>query len=122
MGNLQEQSWDEVMYSPTAEEIRGKVATCTQNCWMVTTARTAMRNPRLPMLPKSKPLFWVIENKIKVTLGMKIDFRKYIDYNNVRKDASTVVRPSYLGIKGFKRRLQRTNDPHYIHIGEFYNR
>lgn len=122
MGNLQQQAWDDVLHSPTAEQIRGKVAACTQNCWMVTTARTAMRNPRLPMLPKSKPLRWVIENKLKVTLGMKIDFRRYIDYNNVRTDPSPVARPSYLGIKGFKRRLQRSNDAHYIHIGDFYNR
>lgn len=122
LGNLHEQTWQEVLQSPTAEQIRAKVAACAQNCWMVTTARTAMRNPRLPMLPKAGPLLWVIQNKLRVTLGRPIPFSSYIDYTNVRKDATPVARQSYLGLRGFKRRLQRTHDAHYTHIGEFFNR
>lgn len=46
MGSLHESSWDEIVSSPAAEEQRKKVAVCKHNCWMVSSAKTAMRNPR----------------------------------------------------------------------------
>ncbi|HTR81193.1 MAG TPA: radical SAM/SPASM domain-containing protein [Bacteroidota bacterium] len=120
-GNLEEQSWEEVFNGPKAVEIRKKVAACTQNCWMVTTARTAMRNPRLTFLPKLPVMAWVVLNKAKVTLGRDIDFDAYIDFNNIRHDLTAPDRPSYLGIPE-KRKLHKKEEVHYTQFGEFFNR
>ena len=56
MGNLGKQSWSEILEGPLATTIREQVGACKQNCWMVTTARTAMRSRRIPALPKRAPL------------------------------------------------------------------
>ena len=119
LGNLARQSWTEIMTSPKASELRARVAACTQNCWMVTTARTAMRNPWIPQLPKLGPLGWVMRNKLRVTVGRPVDFRA-IDYHDVRRDARAPARPSYL-TQTVKRLPQRAADPHYPQ-GPFFNR
>ncbi len=122
MGNLAAQSWDEIMTGERARALRAQVAACPQNCWMVTTARTAMRNPRLTFLPKRKPLQWVIESKLRVSLGLPLDFSRYIDYSRVQQDAVKPPRPSFLGIKGVRRNLRPKTGPHYAAFGEFFNR
>jgi len=119
MGNLQKQNWEEILSSQVAEKSRAKVENCKQNCWMVTTARTAMRSKIFTMLPKLQPLFWVIENKIKATVGKDISFNKYINYDDV-KPSPQVKRTSFLN-KSFKSKIQKADDPHYIQ-GEFINR
>ena len=86
---------------------------------MVTTARTAMRSNLLPMLPKTKPLLWVLKNKIKVSLGRPICFNQVIDYGDVA-DSPHVERTSYLN-QPRKVKLQLKTDPHYV-LKEFYNR
>jgi MoaA/NifB/PqqE/SkfB family radical SAM enzyme len=121
MGNLEEQTWKDVFTGKCASEIRNKVSACSQNCWMVTTARTAMRHPRFTFLPKRKPFWWVIKNKVKVSIGRSIDFDKYIDYSQATM-APAPLRQSYLGGSAIKRRLQRKSDVHYVQIGEFHNR
>jgi MoaA/NifB/PqqE/SkfB family radical SAM enzyme len=57
MGNLQERSFDEIWSSPEAAEARGKVARCTSGCWMICSARTAIRRaaPRV--------LLWALRAK-----------------------------------------------------------
>ena len=95
MGNLEKQSWNEIADGEKAADIRKKVAACTQNCWMVTTARTAMRNPKLPSLPKAQPFWWVIVNKIRVTLGLPIPFDRYIDYNKIQQVGEVPHREYY---------------------------
>ena len=72
------------MQSEAAKSSSGKVAQRKQNCWMVTTARTAMRSTLVPQLPKPKPLAWVLKNKLNVLAGRRIDFDKYIDYSQVQ--------------------------------------
>ena len=119
LGNLARQSWAEIIEGPKAAEMRAKVAACTQNCWMVTTARTAMRSPLLPQLPKFAPLSWVLKNKLRVTLGLPVDFSA-IDYGDVRTDAQVLRRPSYLG-ETVKRIPQRAAEAHYPQ-GPFFNR
>jgi MoaA/NifB/PqqE/SkfB family radical SAM enzyme len=119
MGNLKSQSWQEITDSQLAKESRCKVADCKQNCWMVTTARTAMRSNVIPGFPKIQPLLWVLENKIKANLGMPIAFDRYINYADVRNNPQ-VGRTSFLN-KTFKSRIQKELDPHYIQK-EFYNR
>jgi MoaA/NifB/PqqE/SkfB family radical SAM enzyme len=120
MGNLEKQSWDEIVNGKKAEEIRNKVAQCTQNCWMVTTARTAMRNPFITFLPKLGPLRWVILNKIKASLGININFENYINYNKVEPSNKELKRESYLGLTT-KRNIQSKNEKHY-NMGDFINR
>jgi len=96
LGNLEKQSWQDIITSERARETIGKVKACAQNCWMVTTARTAMRSSLVPQLPKWAPMQWVIWNKLKVTFGGSVDFQSYIDYANV--EASPLVpRQSFLG-------------------------
>ena len=62
---------------------------------MVTTARTAMRSTLIPQAPKAGPLLWVLKNKLKATLGAKIDFDRYINYADV-EPTPQVPRVSYL--------------------------
>ena len=114
IGNLAKESWDTIISSESAKNSIAKVRACEQNCWMVTTARTAMRSNLIPNAPKAGPLFWVLKNKLKVALGQKIDFDSYIDYANV-KPSPQVPRVSYLEhhdkVKLVKGR--DTTDKHY---------
>jgi MoaA/NifB/PqqE/SkfB family radical SAM enzyme len=96
LGNLAKQSWDDIIGSDQAKDSVRKVKACEQNCWMVTTARTAMRSNLAPQLPKMTPMAWVAWNKLKVSLGGKVDFESYIDYGHVM-DSPLVPRHSYLG-------------------------
>ena len=121
MGNLAEQSWEEIVEGPKAKEIRGKVAACRQNCWMVTTARCAMRNPLFPSLPKLRPFLWVLKNKLKTALGLPVNFDDYIDYGNIVHDAHAPKREFYLEKKE-KGRVQTKDDEHYTFLGDFFNR
>lgn len=43
MGNLNEQTWDELWNSPQAERVRQNVRCCQRNCWMIGSAAPAMR-------------------------------------------------------------------------------
>jgi MoaA/NifB/PqqE/SkfB family radical SAM enzyme len=83
MGNLAKQSWADILASDQARKAIQKVHGCEQNCWMVTTARTAMRSTLIPQAPKLGPLMWVMKNKLKVELGQAIAFDKYINYSHV---------------------------------------
>ena len=96
LGNLARQSWNEIVSSEQARASIGKVAACTQNCWMVTTARTAMRSSIAPQLPKLGPAIWVLVNKLRTLLGSDIPYEKYIDYTQVEQ-SPMVQRESYLG-------------------------
>ena len=118
MGNLKRQSWKEILNSEEAKKSCAKVGVCTQNCWMVTTARTAMRSNIIPGFPKLEPLLWVLKNKLKVSLGKEICFDQYIDYSHVKK-SPFVQRTSYLDAQ-IKKNLQREEDPHYTQ-GAFVN-
>lgn len=43
MGNLNDQSWDELWTSAQAEDVRRKVRRCDRQCWMIGSASPAMR-------------------------------------------------------------------------------
>ena len=130
MGNLEKQSWDDIVNSDEANISYKKVKECEQNCWMVTTARTAMRSKVSPSLPKIGPALWVLTNKLRVMLGKEIPFNKYINYSNVlpnvitsvektQKPAEQIKRISWLNEKPEKK-IQKKTDVHYKH-GEYYN-
>jgi MoaA/NifB/PqqE/SkfB family radical SAM enzyme len=115
VGNLEEQSWDAVFHGQQAAEARKKVTQCTQNCWMVGSARTAMRNPRFTRLPKLGPLLWVITNKIRLTLGIDIEFNRYIDYSRVHRDQNVNRRVSFLD-RPIKAVVETKSEPHYREV------
>lgn len=121
LGNLEKQEWDEIWDSPTVEEVKAKVSKCTHNCWMVGSAKTAMRLRKYPKLPRLKPLLWVIYNKLKITLGGSINFERYLNFQNIPTNNQPVRRKSFLEEKG-KRHIQHKYDPHYHKFGEFFNK
>ena len=69
MGNLHEQTWDEIMTSEQAHRALAEVDACTQRCWMTGTAVPAMRK-HLPAVT-----WWVGRNKLRVALGRPVDLR-----------------------------------------------
>ena len=59
MGNLNEQSWDELWNSAQADEVRQKVRKCDRNCWMIGSVSPAMHKYIW------KPAWWVARHKFK---------------------------------------------------------
>lgn len=121
MGNLREQTWEEIYYGPLAKEIREKVAVCPQNCWMVSSAKTAIRSRIHPQIPKLKVALWVLVNKIRVILNKRIPFEKYVDYSNVNKDEIIIKREYYLN-KNIRRILQPSKSQRYSQLKDYFNR
>jgi Fe-coproporphyrin III synthase len=95
LGNLKDQEWSDIVANGEKRGVLGKVKSCEQNCWMVTTARTAMRSNVVKQMPKFGPMAWVLRNKLKVMAGQPIDFNKYIDYSHV-EPTPRIQRDSYL--------------------------
>lgn len=122
LGNLKEQSWDEIYNGRQAVKIRTTVAACPQNCWMVGSARTAMRHPVFTRLPKFKPLWWVLVNKVRVTLGVPIPFKRYVDFGVAGQHPVGIKRQSYLEAPSVKRQLHTEKSGHYDAFGKFHNR
>lgn len=58
MGNLHQQSFEEIFYSKQAENVRNFVRRCPKNCWMIGTAGPAMKKNIL------KPSRWIIKQKM----------------------------------------------------------
>ncbi|MGC2300158.1 MAG: radical SAM protein [Acidobacteriaceae bacterium] len=57
MGNLREQSWDEIWYSPQAERAREAVRNCARQCWMIGSVSQEIRKHPVG------PLGWVVKHK-----------------------------------------------------------
>jgi Fe-coproporphyrin III synthase len=57
MGNIREQSFDEIWHGPKAAEVRKAVSECTMNCWMVGSAAPAMKKA-IPTVLK-----WILRNR-----------------------------------------------------------
>lgn len=121
MGNIRKQTWEEIYNGELAQKVRKEVSVCPQNCWMVSSAKTAIRSKINPKLPKFGVMSWVIINKIKVTLGLPIKFEKYVDYENIKVDKKIVKRSSYLGIT-VKKELQSKESKKYTQLETYYNR
>jgi len=60
MGNLNDQTWDEIWNSERAEQVRNMVKTCNKNCWMIGSAAPAMWHRPL------RPIMWVAKRKLGV--------------------------------------------------------
>lgn len=72
MGNLNEQTWDELWSSKQAENVRQKVRCCDRNCWMIGSVSPAMHKYIWV------PLFWVLRHKFLRFFKKK----KYSMYEN----------------------------------------
>lgn len=72
MGNLNEQSWDELWNSEKAEKVRKFVRNCDRNCWMIGSVSPAMHKYI------HKPMRWVIKHKFLRFFKKK----KYSMYEN----------------------------------------
>ena len=72
MGNLNEQSWDELWNSGKAESFRKKVRSCDRNCWMIGSVSPAMHKYIWV------PAIWVIKHKFLRFFKKK----KYSMYEN----------------------------------------
>lgn len=59
MGNLHEQTWDEIWYSEQAAKVREQVKCCDKNCWMIGSAAPAMKQ-RIWV-----PAWWIVKHKLK---------------------------------------------------------
>ena len=65
MGNLNNQSWDELWNSVEAENVRKKVRCCDRDCWMIGSVSPAMHKYIW------KPAWWVFTHKVKSVFGGK---------------------------------------------------
>jgi MoaA/NifB/PqqE/SkfB family radical SAM enzyme len=72
MGNLNEQTWDELWSSEAAEQVRCKVRSCNRNCWMIGSVSPAMHKYI------RVPAWWVIKHKFLFFWKKK----KYSMYEN----------------------------------------
>jgi MoaA/NifB/PqqE/SkfB family radical SAM enzyme len=57
MGNLREQTWEELWHSEQAEKVRACTRSCTRNCWMIGSASPAMHKYIWV------PGWWVVKHK-----------------------------------------------------------
>lgn len=112
IGDLATQAWQEILAGPRAAEARTRVARCPHNCWMVGSAKTAMRNKYFARLPRLKPLAWVLANKLRVAFGLPIDFDREVDFANVAQSPIVPKRESWLG-KVFRPTFQKKSERPY---------
>jgi len=117
IGDLTAQTWEEIYHGPRAVEARTKVARCTHNCWMVGSAKTAIRNKQFAKLPRLKPLAWVLVNKLRVALGRPVPFDRYVDFRDVADSPVVPKRDTWLG-KVFRPAFQSKREKPY---GAFNN-
>jgi MoaA/NifB/PqqE/SkfB family radical SAM enzyme len=66
IGNIRDDSFENIMHSDRAKEMAGRVERCDRNCAFVVTERHDMlRRPWIPVL-------WVVRNKIRIARGKAI--------------------------------------------------
>lgn len=68
MGNIKEQTFEEIWTSPQADEVRSRVAGCDRSCAFIGTARFDMlRHP-------VRPIAWIAHNKLRLARGQDVDY------------------------------------------------
>lgn len=63
MGDLTQQSFEEIWHSEQAEKVRKAVKSCHKNCWMIGSVAPAMRKDKLT------PLKWIVKRKLGFDKG-----------------------------------------------------
>jgi MoaA/NifB/PqqE/SkfB family radical SAM enzyme len=67
MGNIKDQTFEEIWDSPKAREVRECVGRCDRSCAFIGTARFDMlRHP-------VKPISWIVRNKMRLGRGLPLD-------------------------------------------------
>lgn len=112
IGDLATQTWTDIYQGPRAIAARTTVAHCVHNCWMVGSAKTAIRNKYFARLPRLKPLAWVVINKLRVTLGLPVNFDRAVNFSDVATGSVITQRESWLG-KTFRPTFQEKTDHPY---------
>jgi len=65
LGNLHQNTFEEIWSSEKAQRVREQVADCPKTCWMIGTASPAMKKNLL------KPTLWVLKNKLRTPRNIK---------------------------------------------------
>jgi len=65
LGNLRDYAFKELWFSERAEKFRRRANECNK-CWMICTAKTAMRRNL------HKPFFWLVKNKVRAHMRTQI--------------------------------------------------
>lgn len=73
MGNLHENTWDEIWNSKQAEEVRKCVKNCDKNCWMIGSVSPAMKQ-RIWI-----PGWWIVKHKLLMGSRYSLNENKFID-------------------------------------------
>jgi MoaA/NifB/PqqE/SkfB family radical SAM enzyme len=68
MGNLKDNTFEQIWNSARAQEIRQNVNACTKDCAFIGTARFAM------LMNPWEPIGWIAKNKIRIWQGRALDF------------------------------------------------
>jgi hypothetical protein len=89
---------------------------------MVGSAKTAMRHPRYAKLPKWEPLRWVLVNKLRASLGVRIPFERYVDYSDVQEGEQIPRRVSYLEEREERQPLPKESTRYAEFDQGFFNR
>jgi MoaA/NifB/PqqE/SkfB family radical SAM enzyme len=63
MGNINENTFDEIWNSDQALKVRSTVKTCDKQCWMVGSAAPAIKKHLF------KPTLWVLKNKLRIMMN-----------------------------------------------------
>ncbi len=74
MGNIKEQTFDEIWNSEQADKIRNIVKACTKQCWMAGNAVPSMKKHI------HIPAVWVLKNKLRIMLNKDSDL--HVPYKN----------------------------------------
>jgi Fe-coproporphyrin III synthase len=72
MGNLNNQSWDELWTSQKADEVRKQVKSCNRGCWMIGSVAPAMEK-RIWI-----PVWWIIKHKLFMKNRYCLNENKFI--------------------------------------------
>ena len=67
MGNLNDNTFEEIWNSEQAKIVRDKEAHCPKKCWMIGSVSPVMKKYMPQVLP------WVIKNKLRVIFGKRVD-------------------------------------------------
>jgi Fe-coproporphyrin III synthase len=67
MGNLKEQTWEQIWSGERAHDVRKMVKRCTKKCWMIGSAAPAIWHHPV------QPIRWVVRNKIRMLMGREVE-------------------------------------------------
>lgn len=76
MGNLREQSFDEIWDSEQARQVRNAVANCQRNCWMIGSAAPAIKKHLVGCG------LWAMKHKLGGTNGYKLEKQPFFKGDN----------------------------------------